>query len=272
MAFVYHYCKLSAALSVLRNRQIWMTSIRNLNDSNETIGVYKLFFDRLRKYDKDGRLADLYDFARQPRAIALYGSPLTKNSEYVACFCENPDSVSQWIAYADDGRGFAIGFDEEAFHTVDAAEGIEYRAITYVTEEAIDRCIPSIYETLVRNAGADTPALMNMAMAAIKAQYPIGSSHKTFHYESECEKRFIYNFPTPVTGLAEGWDVKGLEVYAKTDMLNTYVPLQFPKEAVRAIVTGPKYQSSLYELETVLTALGYNVSDIALHKSSSGYR
>jgi hypothetical protein len=55
-------------------------------------------------------------------------------------------------------------------------------------------------------------------------------------------------------------------------MLNTYVPLQFPKEAVRAIVTGPKYQSSLYELETVLTALGYNVSDIALHKSSSGYR
>lgn len=272
MPLVYHYCKLSAALSVLRNQEIWMTSIRNLNDSNETIGVYKLFFDRLEKYDRYHRLEGLYDFARQPRAIALYGNPLTNSSEYVACFCENPDSVSQWIAYADDGRGFAIGFDEEAFRAVDTAEGIEYRAITYVTEEAIDRCIPPIYDALVQNAGADIPELMNMAMAAIKKQYAIGSSHKTFHYESECEKRFIYNHPTPVTGLPEGWTAKGLGVYAKTDMLNTYVPLGFPKEAVRAIVTGPKYQSSLYELETVLTALGYDAGKIALHKSSSGYR
>ena len=69
---VYHYCKISVALSVLKNQEIWMTSIRNLNDSNETVGVYKLFFNQLEQFDKAGKLASMLEFARQPGAIELY--------------------------------------------------------------------------------------------------------------------------------------------------------------------------------------------------------
>ena len=45
---VYYYCNLSTAISVLQNRELWMTSIRNLNDSNESTAVYKLFISPVR--------------------------------------------------------------------------------------------------------------------------------------------------------------------------------------------------------------------------------
>ena len=40
---VYHYCDLSTALSILKTKQLRLTSIRNLNDTYEEIGIYKLF-------------------------------------------------------------------------------------------------------------------------------------------------------------------------------------------------------------------------------------
>lgn len=273
MNLMYHYCNISTALSVLKTREIWMTSIRNLNDSNETVGVYKLFFSELEKYDAGKNLfRGLLDFARQPGAIELYENPLGAYPEYVACFCKNPDSVSQWIAYADNGHGVAIGFDEAAFNQLDYADGIDYRAISYVTEEEIAASVPAIYEYLAHNRSDNAMTMMDMAMAKIKEQYAIGRDHKTFHYQSECEKRVIYNYPTPVTGLPQGWVVKDIDAYAKKNMINTYVPLGFPQDAIKAIVTGPKYESNAYELEIALIALGYDVSKIELRKSTSGYR
>ena len=39
----------------------------------------------------------------------------------VYCFCmsELPDSLGQWRAYADDGRGVAIGFSREFLHAAE---------------------------------------------------------------------------------------------------------------------------------------------------------
>lgn len=269
---IYHYCTIPTAISMLKNQEIWMTSIRNLNDSNETIGVYKLFFAELEQFDTAGHFRDLLNLARQPGAIELYENPPTEYPEYVTCFCQNPDAVSQWIAYADNGFGLALGFDEEDFLQIDKSNGLDYRAIRYVSSEDMRQAVPSIYQYLLNNRCDNTPAMMDMAMDKIKERYAIGRDHKTFHYRSECEKRIIYNYPVRVTGLPQGWEIRDIGVYAKKSMINTYVPLGFPKEAVKAIVTGPKYQSSSYELEIALRALGYNTNAIQIVKSTSGYR
>jgi hypothetical protein len=55
-------------------------------------------------------------------------------------------------------------------------------------------------------------------------------------------------------------------------MINTCVPLAFPDTAIKAIITGPKYQKNFYELEMALEVLGYNVKDIIIQESTSGYR
>ena len=61
-------------------------------------------------------------------------------------------------------------------------------------------------------------------------------------------------------------------MYAKKNMINTCVPLAFPPSAIKAVITGPKYQKNFNELEMALEVLGYKVSDISILESTSGYR
>lgn len=248
-----------------------MTSIRNLNDSNESIAVYKLFFSLLEEYDQQyNRLTSLLEYARTPGAIQMYTTPLGAYPEYIACFSKNPDSVSQWIAYADNGQGLAIGFDEDEFERIAAEEGLQYQAVTYVSEGDIRQHIPSIYDYLVENLNGNNLDMMDKAMELIMKIFPDGVSYKTIHYSSECEKRIIYDYPTAVKSLPDGWEIKEIGVYAKKNLMNTYIPLGFPMSAVKAIVTGPKYEKNYFEVELAMEALGY--LNVAILESTSGYR
>ena len=44
---VYYYCDTMTGLSILKNKQLWLTSIRNMNDSNEEISIYEIFCKKL---------------------------------------------------------------------------------------------------------------------------------------------------------------------------------------------------------------------------------
>ncbi|MBQ2325551.1 MAG: DUF2971 domain-containing protein [Clostridia bacterium] len=271
---VYYYCNVSTALAVLREKEIWMTDIRNLNDLNELTGVYNMFFNLLEEHDQDNKnaLSALLEIARQPGAIQLYERPSGAHPYYVACFSKNQDSVSQWVSFADDGHGVAIGFDESCLMEAAQADGLEYHAISYVREDDIKQHIPEIYEYLLNGGFATGRAMMDATMARIKEIYESGAYYKTHHYRSENEKRIIYEYPHIVKNLPEGWEVKGIKAYAKKNMINTCVPLAFPPSAIKAIITGPKYQKNYYELEMALEVLGYKVSDINIQESTSGYR
>lgn len=205
---VFYYCSVSTALSILKNHEIWMTDVRNMNDGNETIGVYRMFFDLLEKYDKRKNLSAMLDFARQPGAIQIYETPLGAYPEYVTCFSKDSDSVSQWVSYADNGQGIAIGFDETSF--VRLASGftsrgeLAYRSITYVGESEIKGYIPSLYAYLLEDLCDNELQMMDRAMEYIRQLYPFGISLKTMHYASESEKRLIYRYPEKIEDLPDG--------------------------------------------------------------------
>ena len=63
---VYYYCDTMTGLSILKNKQLWLTSIRNMNDSNEEISIYEIFCKKLREYDnrKNRKLNDFLNLAR----------------------------------------------------------------------------------------------------------------------------------------------------------------------------------------------------------------
>ena len=46
---IFYYCDVATAFSILKNNEIWLTSIRNMNDANESIGVHKIFFQFIEK-------------------------------------------------------------------------------------------------------------------------------------------------------------------------------------------------------------------------------
>lgn len=231
----------------------------------------KMFFDLLKKHDKNNSLDVMYKFAETTGAIQLYETCLGSYSEHVVCFSKDSDSVSQWISYADDGYGLAIGFDEDRIINITSADNtLSYQRITYVDEEMIKNYIPNIFEDLIEHMSDNALEMMDRAMALLKSIFPLGIAYKTWHYSAEKETRLIYQYNDKSNEFPNGWEIKECQTYAKRNLINSCIPLEFPKDIIRKIVFGPKFQNNFFETESALYSLGYK--DAIFEKSTSGYR
>nr|WP_230945262.1 DUF2971 domain-containing protein [Burkholderia cepacia] len=108
---VYHYCGAESFLSILRNGRLWVSDARKTNDRRELEWFKDLALKHIAKSAEKGdkMLSDLH------KALRVRFELIEDVSDYyVCCFSEKKDSVSQWVAYADSGTGFAIGFDVNA--------------------------------------------------------------------------------------------------------------------------------------------------------------
>jgi len=109
-ALLYHYTDSRGLLGMLETNTIWATEAGFLNDSAELEYVYTVV----------ARVAERQRNGLQSQAAKKLAARLTRAREegfflmqsvYVACFSQERDLLSQWRAYADDGLGYAIGFD-----------------------------------------------------------------------------------------------------------------------------------------------------------------
>lgn len=86
-------------------------------------------------------------------------------------------------------------------------------------------------------------------MERIKQIYKSGLNYKTMHYESECEKQIIYIYPEEISDFPKGWTIGKMGVYPKRNVLNTCVPLAFPAEIAKEVITDPKYEKNYAEVD-----------------------
>lgn len=114
---VYHYGRASTANLVLKNRCIWATDGRFLNDTTELRHASELICDFVAAHPShlspwfDGSIIDAL---RQDRE----DPPAT----FIASFSSDGDLLSQWRGYAEDGAGVALGFDLSLQASPSAAE------------------------------------------------------------------------------------------------------------------------------------------------------
>jgi len=93
---LYHYTSIEGLNSILRNRSVWVSDCRFLNDSQELNNAIKVFLDNQPEYSKQ----------------AMVWALCTFSSEYYHCILslsKSPEILSQWRAYGNDGYGAAIG-------------------------------------------------------------------------------------------------------------------------------------------------------------------
>lgn len=108
---IYHYTSLQGLKSIIETQKIYCTNINFLNDKKEykygvdlILGIIK----NLKNEDSNTHILEMVEM----------NIDLIFNSErYVICFSKNGDLLSQWRAYANHGRGVAIGFDFKLFKT-----------------------------------------------------------------------------------------------------------------------------------------------------------
>lgn len=100
---IYHYCSGESFLGIIRSKKLWLSGIMNMSDYSEVLLARTIINEELH------RLASRFDESIIESFVQNFQA--NEFRPYICCFSSAQDKLSQWRGYADDGRGFAIGFD-----------------------------------------------------------------------------------------------------------------------------------------------------------------
>jgi hypothetical protein len=177
---VFHYASAAAAISIIRNKEIWASKISHLNDSAEHSHAAEWIADEVARRDrKPGALNRLLGnvalYGAKPAISPIYSSALsevqplgdsanpgrsllsfarTKKIVYVASFSEEQDSLSQWRAYCSSGNGYSLGFDTSKFKG-NSATGISLIKCVYEDDEKRELVAALVEDCEARDDGSD---------------------------------------------------------------------------------------------------------------------
>jgi hypothetical protein len=109
---IYHYTNDAGLRGVLEAGTLWLSDIFSLNDPSELSHGVSHAVKILNQKAESGP-DETKVFARHFEEFHERG--MEGSAHYFVCsFSEDGNELGQWRAYADDGRGYAIGFDGKA--------------------------------------------------------------------------------------------------------------------------------------------------------------
>jgi hypothetical protein len=139
---LYHYTGLEGLEGILRERMIWATDVRYLNDTSE-VHYSRVVIGR-RAADREAELSGTYGgYLAHGTAAGLGGSAMFPNT-FVASFCEDGDNLTLWKTYGCSGHGFALGFCWESLRQLSQVSPYSLVPIIYDTarqDERVDHVI-----------------------------------------------------------------------------------------------------------------------------------
>lgn len=115
---LYHYTSTEGLVGIVHHNELWLTECGTLNDPTELHYGVGLFFDELQKLVE----VDADTLAKMKIQIR------DQVSVYVCCFTTDPDSLSQWHAYGDGGRGCAVGMCAEKINSEGPDDSNEFNS------------------------------------------------------------------------------------------------------------------------------------------------
>jgi hypothetical protein len=123
-------------LGIISNEQIWFTSIFHMNDPSELAYGIQIALDILRDQSKGGSTAVKAFCEWMVHVLVKAGGEIF--GFFVASFSQRPDDLGQWRAYADNGRGVAIGLAPKLFQVVPGQSNLGLTEKTLVAHVIYD--------------------------------------------------------------------------------------------------------------------------------------
>jgi len=185
---IYHYTNDVGLKGVLESGKLWLTEISSLNDPSELNHGFGVAVEELNKAVAN-EPAESQKFAHDLELIAVKNTIHRSADFFICSFSLCGDDLGKWRAYADNGRGFALGFDAAALETGTALDSFP---LTYddVRLAEIDREIISkmIHLTKLPKCKDD----LSIAFMTYVTNAAIFFKHPA--YKSEVEYRFLEAF------------------------------------------------------------------------------
>jgi hypothetical protein len=127
---IFHYTSQQGLLGIIKEKALWLSSIRHLSDAAEFGYSVELVRDRLMRKLR----AERGPWNHYYGAILERLDLVKEVAPFVGSFSEHGDLLSQWRAYTPNGIGFSIGFKYQ--YLIDLAEKQQCRLVKCVYQKA----------------------------------------------------------------------------------------------------------------------------------------
>jgi len=273
---LYHYTDGLGLKGILQSQTIRFTDYRHLNDPSEYSFGIEVAAEVARQLSPSGQNEPVRHF--NEILLSMFKSPkVTENLGYfIASFSRNGNDLGQWRAYADNGRGYAIGFHPHAFSASEkpnqqSNEKVFVGPVLYdmkVAEQryadAIDRADHIVLDAHSKYSSLMTdPAITDEFMQELSREmlaypliwYALTSKHPAYKHEKEV--RLI------MLGLRQA-QMPFIETRLRGSEIVPYISYAMPMRGARdlvEIVVGPAASGeAVSSVDTLLDSLGIDPS------------
>ena len=201
---IYHYTNDVGLRGILETGQLWLSDIFNLNDPSELSHGFSHAVNILSGKAEKGP-PESQTFAKN--FATFHQGGMRGTAHYFVCsFSADGDDLGQWRAYADNGRGYALGFDAKALEEIFTKENgapIPNNStfpVTYKDAELADihrQIIESMFEliSLPRGKNLDSASInaymkeLSVSLSVHALRAALFFKHEA--YKNESEYRFL---------------------------------------------------------------------------------
>jgi hypothetical protein len=283
---LYHYTDGRGLRGIFESQTVWFTDYRHLNDPSELIHGIETAHDaiRLAATGADGRVAL---FLQCMADMLSHKNFSTVFEFFIASFSRERDDLGQWRAYADNGRGYAIGFAPSLFGIVEKPErkpneNVFVGPVLYEMDVVIARHRLAIdeaagifldtvdrYAELVRDKKVGIPFMQDFARAVIASPLIwncLTSKHPAYAHEREVRLVILGQKAKLAPFIATR--LRGSEI---VPYIAHPLPLRQPHKIVEVVVGPAAPADAERTVRTVLNSFGAD-PDIQIGRSGIPYR
>ncbi len=244
---IYHYTSSTALLSIIKNKELWFTNSRFLNDKTENRYIY-LLIDEYIEQNKN-KFCKAYC-----EEIKYLCNTLTKdenefcynlfneNHLYVSSFSLNQDSLGLWNYYtkSSESIGYNIIFDTEKFlkYSNDGSLIKQYGKVIYDKNEQLtilNNLITNLYQRFKELGDNFTGQnILFQDFAYLISEFSIFFKDKSFKQEEEF--RFVWE------------SSKNANIREYKNIFIPYLKYNIPIVGILGITISPTNQSNIVEL------------------------
>ncbi len=265
---LYHYCNADTFLAIITNNTIRISDLTKMNDYMETQWGIDLI---LKTATEHSELTD--DF--QNVIIDSIKKAQTFTRPLAACFSRDKDVLSQWRAYADDGRGFAIGIHPTALDNINGVVG----RVLYKSKDQIEFIKKKLSLLQVMySLSPDKPADFDESdIGIILVQAACFLKNAAFSEEGEIRivKLFSSEDGEDGTMIVDPADSDS-DIHAKYRIshgrLTPFEDARLPddKKSIVEVVLGPRNEDTAFDVRAALNSSGF--LKVTVSNSSASYR
>lgn len=249
---LYHYCSAEVFGKIMEALAIRLSLLTLSNDSSEGSLFKEILSDISRSR---GHKESNFEFGYE-----LYGSSLQHRSAFGFCLSTKRDWLGQWRGYADDGRGFCIGFNAESLRgcklQIDGKHSFpelleciydrdQQHKIVSVAYDSIFEPGPNTLTTLAKAQPSVRSSLRYAATVQNFAENVSSDVYRLKHPAFEDENEFRL-----VTIVYQG--AENSEYELTTRKIQSYFECRFEPEAIVNVTLGPKNNNSAQILKAYL--------------------